>query len=76
MELLACFLPLLALSMKGVGPTKRTELLKGKPIRRPPFVLGGRVVPTLALRTGQSDDVSHNLFQNFTVAQASGLWSL
>ena len=43
---------LLALPMQRVGPTKCTELLKGKPVRRPPFVLGGRVVAPLALGTG------------------------
>ncbi len=60
------FFPLLALSMEGVSPTKCTKLFKGKPVRRPPFVLGGRVVPALALRTSQGNDVSHNLFQNFS----------
>jgi hypothetical protein len=38
--------------MQGMGPTKSTELFKGKPIGRPPFILGGRVVPALAFSTG------------------------
>jgi hypothetical protein len=60
------FSSLFALSMEGVSPTECTKLFKGKPIRRPPLVLGGRIVPAFALRTSQGNDVSHNLFQNFS----------
>jgi len=53
------------LSMQGMKMATRTELLKFKPVRVTPLILGGGIVPLLALGAGKMDnDSSFTLFRH------------
>src|SRR4030095_5652809 len=54
---------LLRLLMRIVLPAPLAELLDLHAVRMRPLVLGRRVVPPLAFRTGERDDVAHRLLR-------------
>src|SRR4029450_10137798 len=55
---------LLRLLMRIVLPAPLAELLDLHAVRMRPLVLGRRVVPPLAFRTGERDDVAHRLLRD------------
>ena len=53
--------PLFRFSMQLMGSAKLAVLLHLQPVLHGPIVLGRRIIPLLTVRTGQGNDISHDI---------------